>query len=569
MGSFSLEENKFVLAGVEIDPTTLRVRRDDQVERIEPRMMQVLLILAGQAGEVVTREALEHQVWSGRVVSDDAVTNTIAKLRRALGDDRRNPHFIETIPKRGYRLLPKPARPVASWYRERLPLGLSRWTVSAAALVLSVGLGVYVWFLPSEGQLPPQTPQIPQTSKVSIAVLPLTDESGQDNGYLIDGLTQDITEELGRQNQISVIAPSTALSYRDAPISNRSLGKELGARFLVRGDISRVGEAFVLNLRMIDTSNGRELWTQRYAASNEQLLNIKDQIVGGILAELQQHSATNLIQFDANNVTDSLNAYDAFLLGRRYYGRLTPADNTAAINHFTRAIQLDPQFARAYASLALAWTRKAVDGWTDEPGHALAEAGRFASRAAEIDPDLPQVHFVRGQIALFFGNHAAAISAAMKATRINPNYADAYGLLAWTLHYGGRPRLAEKALQEALGRNPASNASYKQIAGEIQFATYRYTEAVQSFEAALERNPTHARARLWLAATLVLLGKYDDAAWQVDEMRAMNPKLNSANLLFAFPHKDPEVVDKFKKALLQLDLPELSQTINLTVAAEF
>ena len=157
----------------------------------------------------------------------------------------------------------------------------------------------------------------------------------------------------------------------------------------------------------------------------------------------------------------------------------------------------------------------------------------------------------------------------MKATRINPNYADAYGLLAWTLHYGGRPRLAEKALQDALSRNPAANASYDQIAGEIQFATHRHTAAVESFEAALQRNPTHVRARLWLAATFVLLGRYDDADWQIDEMRATNPNLNSANLLFAFPHKDPEVVDTFKKALLQLDLPELARNINAMAAAEF
>ena len=114
MGSFSLEEDKFFLAGVEVDPATLRIRRDEQVERIEPRMMQVLLVLARQAGEVVTREALEHEVWAGRVVSDDAITNTIAKLRRALGDDRHRPHFIETIPKRGYRLIPEPARSEAS-----------------------------------------------------------------------------------------------------------------------------------------------------------------------------------------------------------------------------------------------------------------------------------------------------------------------------------------------------------------------------------------------------------------------------------------------------------------------
>ena len=435
--------------------------------------------------------------------------------------------------------------------------------MSAAASVLVVGLGLYAWLLPSEEQLPPTTPA------VSIAVLPLTDESGQDDGYFIDGLTQDIIEELGRQRQVSVVAPSTVFGYRDVLIDDRSLGRELGTRFLVRGDISRGGGEMVLNLRMIDTSSGRELWARRFSGSGLLILDIKEQIVGSILAALQQHSNTGLTQLDVNKATDSLSAYDEFLRGRRYYGRLTPEDNAAAMHHFNQAITLDPQFARAYAALALTWTRQAIDGWTEEPEQALVEAGKLASQAAEIDANLPQVHFVRGQIALFFGDHAAAISATMKATRINPNYADAYGLLAWILHYGGRPLLAEKALQNALNRNPASNASYNQIAGEIQFATHRYNEAVGSFEAALERNPTHARARLWLAASLVLLGRYDEAAWEVNEMLATNPDLHSTNLLFAFPHKDPEVVDTFKKALLQLDLPELSQAIKFTAAAEF
>ena len=563
MGSFSLEENKFVLAGVEVDPTAMRVRRDDQVERVEPRMMQVLLILAGQAGEVVTREALEHQVWAGRVVSHDAVTNTIAKLRRALGDDRRRPQFIETIPKRGYRLIPKPVRYAEPSSRKLSPFSLAFWVVPAAALVLTIGLGLYAWFLPSEEQLPAKI------DKVSIAVLPLTDESGQDNDYFIDGLTQDIIEELGRQQQVSVVAPSSVFGYRDLPASDRSLGEELGARFLVRGDISRGGEAMLVNLRMIDTNSGSELWAQRFTGSNAQFFNIKEQIIGRILAGLRQHSDNRLTAFDLDQTTDSLKAYDEFLRGRRSYGRLTREDNAAAMHHFKRAIALDPQFARAYAALALTWTRRAIDGWIEEPEQALVEAAKLANQAAEIDPDLPQVHFVRGQIALFFGDHAAAISAAMKATRINPNYADAYGLLAWILHSGGRPRLAENALQDALSRNPASNASYNQIAGEILFATHRYDEAVGSFEAALERNPTHTRARLWLAASLVLLGRHDEAAWEIDEMLTTNPDLHLTNLLFAFPHKDPEVVDTFKKALRQLDLPELSQAISTTAAAEF
>jgi TolB-like protein/DNA-binding winged helix-turn-helix (wHTH) protein/Tfp pilus assembly protein PilF len=563
MSNFSLSDNRFTLLGIEVDPTTLRIRDDDRVERVEPRMMQVLLMLAGQAGEVVTREALERQVWAGRVVSHDALTNTIAKLRHVLGDDRRRPRFIETIPKRGYRLIPQPVRSVAPSPGKPTPLRLVRWILPAAALVVAVGLGLYAWLLPSEEQTPART------AKVSIAVLPLIDNSGQNDNYFIDGFTLDIIEQLGRQQQVSVIAPATILGYRDALASDRSLGEKLGARFLVRGDMSRGSEEILVNLRMIDTNSGDELWAQRFTGSNAQFFDIKEQIIGRILTALRQHSINRLTAFDADQATDSLKAYDEFLRGRRYYGRLTPEDNRAAMHHFKRAIALDPQFARAYAALALTWTRRAIDGWTEKPEQALAKAAKLANQAAEIDPDLPQVHFVRGQIALFFGDHAAAISAAMKATRINPNYADAYGLLAWILHYGGRPRLAEKALQDALSRNPASNASYKQIAGEIQFVTYRYDEAVESFEAALERNPTHTRARLWLAASLVLLGKFDEAAWEIDEMQTTNPDLHSTNLLFSIPHKDPEVADTLKKALRKLDLPELSQAVHLNAAAEF
>ena len=566
MSGVSLEECRFELAGVVVNPTTLRIRRDERVERVEPKAMQVLLMLARQAGEVVTRDELENEVWAGRVVSHDALTNTIAKLRRALGDDRRRPRFIETIPKRGYRLIPQPdplaaAAVTASSARRAGATGVI-WLVAAGVLIAAVGVGVQGWL---SG---PENPS-PVPARVSVAVLPMLDSSGQVESHLVDGLTHDIIDELGRQRQLSVVAPSTIFSHRDTSLSDRELGEELGARFLIRGDLSHAGEQMDIGMRIVDTHTGRELWNSRYAGQHNRILDIKGQIVADILAELQMNSDSGFASLDVREVTDSLKAYDEYLRGRRYYSRVSPEDNDLAIHHFNQAIALDPRFARAYAALALALSRRAIDGWSREPEKELAEAAKLASRAAQIEPDLPQVEFVRGQIALFFGDHAAAISAAMRATRINPNYADAYGLLAWILQYGGRPQLAEKALQEALRRNPASNASYEQIAGEIQFSKHRYADALGSFEAALERNPTHARARLWLAATLVLLQRYEDAAWQVEELRSLNPDLDSANLLFAFPHKDAAVVDTFKHALRQLHLPELSQTIESIAAVEF
>lgn len=184
----------------------------------------------------------------------------------------------------------------------------------------------------------------------------------------------------------------------------------------------------------------------------------------------------------------------------------------------------------------------------------MGEAARYIAMAETIDPNVPQVHFLKGMIALFGERHLDAAEAAHQATTLDPDYADAYGLLAWILHYGGRPDVAVEALHQALRLNPLSSASYDQVAGEINFATGRYQEAVASFRNALERNPSHSRARLWLAASLGQTGQLDDAQWELDELLAVNPGLAIEQTAFGFPHKDPELPRRFFGALERVRL---------------
>lgn len=129
-------------------------------------------------------------------------------------------------------------------------------------------------------------------------------------------------------------------------------------------------------------------------------------------------------------------------------------------------------------------------------------------------------------------------------------------MLAWILHYAGRPDPAWSSLGEALKRNPNSAASYREIAGEIYFATGSFQQAAKEFEAALERNPAHTRARLWYAATLLRLGRDEAAAWEVQELIAINPGFSLSRMLLAFPLKDPYQLDALTAALAQLGLPE-------------
>ena len=257
-----------------------------------------------------------------------------------------------------------------------------------------------------------------------------------------------------------------------------------------------------------------------------------------------------------SGATKSIAAYDEFLRGQERYGRRTPGDNRVAQLHFERAIALDPSFARAYAGLALTWSRLAIDGWATDADKVLTKAAEYARKAAAIDPSIPQIHFVRAQVELFRGKHERAAAAATAAIELDPNYADAYALLAWILHYAGRPDHAWSALGEALKRNPNSAASYREIAGEIYFTTGRFQQAAKEFEAALERNPAHMRARLWFAATLLRLGQDEEAAWEVQELIAINPDFSLSRMLLAFPLKDPYQLDALTAALAQLGLPE-------------
>ncbi|MGB5774600.1 MAG: tetratricopeptide repeat protein [Sedimenticolaceae bacterium] len=546
----------FALDEIEVDPTSLRIVRPDGSEKIEPKVMQVLLVLASSHGRVVTRQDLEDEVWAGRIVTPDAVTNAVGKLRKALSDSRNQPRFIETVAKRGYRLIPEPrllrthgdepgAPRSGTWYR---------WTAALLLLVL-VAAVLLTWLILQEFFVDPHVPGVVQSP--TIAVMPFEDLSPQsEQRYFVDGITYDLITDLSQQPGLQVISPNTTFAYRNTRIDERVIAKELGVRYLVRGAVQRSQEQLRVNARLLEAETGATLWARRFTGAAATIFSIQDELVSGISRGLQQELTGEYRPFERSGVTQSLEAYDEYLLGREHYGRVTPNDNLIAMQHFTRAIELDPNFARAHAGLALTWSRRAIDGWVADPEASLREASRHAETAATIDLNLPQIHFVRGQIALFLGRHQAAAAAVNKAVEIDPNYADGYGLLAWIMHYGGRPGLAQQALAKARQLNPASSASYEEIDGEIAFSTGRYKDAVVFFQSALQRNPTHTRARLWLIASLVKLGKIDEANWEAEELITTAPSFSMARMLLAFPHKDPTLRDRLLGAIAQVGLKD-------------
>ena len=551
----------FLVADWTVDAPANRLLRDGDEVRLEPKVMSVLVYLARHRGQVVSRNDLESGVWTGMVVGYDAVTNAIIKLRRALGDDSRAPRIIETISKQGYRLIADVgpvAQPVIgeSPVPEAAGSATSQRSPSAAkhrrrALVPTAGLlalllvasliAVYVFRSP-----PDAAEQASESSqRVSIAVLPFdnpTDDPSQD--YFANGITEDLITDLSKVSGLLVVARNSAFAYQDSNEPAGTIGRTLGVRFLLRGNLRREGDQLRLNVRLIDSHDGRTLWAERYDRRLTDVFRIQDELTAQIVSALQVELAPADQRRLARNHEASVAAYDELLQGNDHYGRRSFQDNELAKDHYRRAIELDPGFARAYSALALAYSRQAVDGWQPSTRGAMEEAAALVEQAVKLDPQVPQIYFVRSQIALYRRDHAEAVRQAEEAIALSPGYADAYALLAWVLHFAGRPSQGLDEMERAARLNPTLPSIYRFVRGALHYSLGDYPSAIADLEPAIPMNPTYPMLRLWLAAAYAGSGRIEEAQWEAAELMALNPGFTLEHVKTVYPIRDPKYQER-------------------------
>ncbi len=559
------ETTPFEVAGNPVDPAGLRVTIGRSEIRLEAKAMQVLVYLAERAGRVVSRAEIEEQIWPGRVVTEDSVIKAIAKLRRVFHDDARDSRIIETLPKSGYRLIAQVTRVTEATSRAAADLGTVtgyplrqsgtafKW-FAGAVLVALLLLGLWRVF---DANSPDSSSSLPISTRPAVAVIPFTNLGRTpEDDYFANGITADLITDLSKLKGLLVIAPRTAPGYRDSGTEPAAISSQLDVDYLVTGSVQRLQQSLRINVRLIDVRGRQALWGERYVGKLNDVFAIQDRITTAVVAALEIELAPDERKRLVSRSTASIAAYDAYLRGLEAHGRRSEAQNQIARRHFEEAVALDPQFARAYTGIALTYSREAIDGWTSDPADSLKQAADYADRAASMDSSLPQVHFVTGQIRLFQRRHAEAVAAAERAIAVNPNYADAFALLAWTLNYAGRPDEAILALNMAMRLNPRPPASYLEILGEIYFAQGRYKDAAGTFQNVLEINPAYLRARLWNATALFHAGSRDLAEWEIIEALAASPNLTLARLEFAFPFKDPRIQESVLSALHDASLPD-------------
>lgn len=548
------------------DPATNELGRAQEIVRIEPKAMAVLIFLVERQGGVATREDLLSAVWPGVVVGDEALTQSIIKLRKALGDTPRSPVYIETISKRGYRLIaparsleavadpqsgpqevltPRPSAKTGAYSRRLWP------AVGAALALLIVAVSFYL-LTPEPapktvvGQDNPVDWDTPKTGLVTVTVLPFEALGAvAEQSYLARGISNDLMTELSRLSGLRLIASAqTGKSAQMTP----------GVRYFIAGSVQHESELLRVNVRLIDARTNEQLWSERFEGPFRNLFGVQNEITRRVIEQLPGKVSSAERQRVAIRHTHSLEAYDYFLRGQALFLARQSEDNEQARSHFRKALELDAKFARAYASLAMTYAIEFRLRPTVDSAPALMRAFELAESARMINPDIPEIHWALGFVQLQDRRYEKALGSLRKALDLDPSYADAYALMGGIYTYTGDPARAIPLLRTAMRLNPDGGYLYFQILGRAYLFENDIEQSLLNLREALARNPADLETRVYLAAAMLAGGDRSGAAWEAEEIRALDSGFSMRKWFETYPMNSERHKTRLSDLLAQVGL---------------
>ena len=573
----------------------------DEVVRVEPKVADLLCAFLRRPGEVLSRAELLDAVWPGVVVGDEALSQSMNKLRRALGDASRDGTYLQTIPKRGYRLIaevaevaevdgidgidgtaareergqteesaepPQAAGPVASVAtQDGRPAGerpahiaVGRRRPGRRAVVLAVivaaAFAAIGWYASGRGEADDisailaraATPAGAQGGIAEVLVRRF-DVIGPDGAAdaMARALWMQAVARIAQSSQLRVIAQDRG----PLPGGQASVSPFL---YQVDGTVQQLGERLAIHLVLSNTSSHLVLWSRRFDLPLSDLSPGNQSAIAGLLQAL----AVTLTESERTRIarpyTSSARAFQHFLAGQAAFATRDPQSNQDARTHYHRALAEDPAFARATAGVALTYAADATFGWAADRQAAIRQALDSARTALALDPEQADVHWVLAWVELQGRRHAQALTHARRAIDLNPSYADAYALAATVASYVGRPADAMTLMRAAARLRPDPGFLYHLILGRASFFLDDDAQAIASLGVSLRQNPGFLESRVYLAAALSRSGRLEDAAWEAQEIRAHDPGFSAREWIAASLLTDRGEIAKLARALAPLDL---------------
>jgi adenylate cyclase len=505
-----------------LDIDRRELRRGTDLVPLEPQVFDVLSCLVENRERLVTKADLIASIWEGRNVSDSALTTRINAARKAIGDSGDQQRLIKTLPRKGFRFVGMVQK------EER------QSTADAEQPIL------------------PDRP--------SIAVLPFSNMSGgADQDHIADGIVEDITTELSRFRELFVIARNSSFHYKGRAVDIRTVGRELGVRYVLEGSIRRDRDRLRITVQLVDAATGAHRWAERYDREVKDIFEVQEDIARTVAPLLAVHVGKAEAERALLKPPTSWQAHDYYLRALSaldfYSSTFNRNDLRKALHLLKQAFAIDPDYARAHAALSMIYVAFWVFRWDDDYPwpDALDLAYQSASKAVQQAPNLPEAYVGLGWALLWMHKHEAAIAAFERAVALNPNFTN--WRYAFTLVFAGEPERAIQTLEAHMRLDPFYEPFAPATWGLACYMLGRYAEALSHLRECISRAPSMRAARVWLTATYAQLGDVENARAEAAEVLRIDPSYTITGTPPVTALKRPEDIEHISEGLRKAGLP--------------
>ena len=469
-----------------LSPTDKQLLRVGKAVALPPKVFDTLLLLVESHARLVEKDDFLKRVWPDSFVEEVALAHCISHLRKALRDGTQGCKFIETVPKRGYRF------------------------VAAVEVVPAASCEA--------------------SDPVRLAVLPFENlGAGPEREYLADGFTEETIAALGQidPDRLSVVGRTSMLAYKRTAKSLADIGRELDAAYLVESSVRAEGERLRIMSKLIRARDQVQIWSASYDSEPSSILEFQCKLSTAIAEQIRLRLSPERLTALARRQTRNAEAYDLYLRGRYFWNQLSAPTTRRAVEFYTSATELDPEYALAWSGLADSYAASTING-DAPPLKVWPRAREAAAHAVRAEPNLAEAQTSLGLVSFFLDwNWAAAEMAFRKAVALDPSYCLAHRTLGIALSHMRRHEEAQSAARRARELEPLY-AAHQALSAQVAFNARDYPEAVQFAHQATVLDPGFLIGYLQLGQAHEQLGNSDlalDALQNAGQLSGSNSKV--------------------------------------------
>ena len=499
---------KYEIDQFTVDTDRFEIFRGEEPIALQPKAKKLLFLLIEADGGLVSKAKILDRLWQGRQMSESALTSQVKALRKAFEDTERPHRIIGTAHGEGLRLL----APITV---------LERGAAAATAL---------------SGETPEDMPQVGERPRVAVLPFRLI---GAESGLvsLAEALPDEIITALSRSRSMDVMGRGSSFQFPSLTSDLSTVRERLDVQYCLSGSIEEIGETLVIRVEFADTRDNSVVWSDRFEVPRAGVHEVRSDIVGQVVAAIDYRTPLHEMQRLRLAVPEQLTAWENYHLGMSNVLSLGRPNYSRAVDHFRRAISIDPWFARAHAGLSHTNWWQLVQQNQDIGVDAREEMFRAADEAVAADPLDPFAALVRGRSAWLAGRFDEARGWFTRSIDLSPSFGMAHGALANLNNLAGEVDAAMPHVEKAIRLSPIDPWRHNMYAikAALNIQKGDYEAAAQSSDQAMAIPHDSLIVMQCALTSYHLAGREDDAKRMAQLMRRANPHADSVGLRRAIP----------------------------------